>query len=193
MKAAIVLLSDYKIQNFVRKIAFDLNRIHHTDFLVSLVPAHISLKQPFFFDNNMGKLEKFFDSLAKNIEPFKIELDNIYYNEWNGYSIVGLGVKETTILRDIHNRINKALSGLFENTSAPHDGDGYQFHLTIEMRKIEGENVYRDYFDNLKNKKIDLSYNAKDIALFYYADESLKIGSFMTYKVLPLGKKYHNA
>ena len=186
MKAAIALLADYKIQNFVRKIVFNLNRKYNIDFLVSLVPAHISLKQPFSFEN-MENLENYFALLARSIKPFEIELDKIYYTEWQGYSILGLNVKETNILRNLHNRTNKELSELFENVSAPHDGDTYHFHLTIELRKIEGENVYKDYFDNLENKKVNLGYSAKDIALFYYSDESFRIGSFMTYEVLPLG------
>ena len=56
MKAAIALLTDYRIQNFVRKIVFDLNRKYNIDFLASLLPAHISLKQPFYFES-MEKLE----------------------------------------------------------------------------------------------------------------------------------------
>lgn len=61
MKAAIAILSDYKIQNFVRKIAFDLNKKYNINFLASLLPAHISLKQSFSFENNMEKLENYFD------------------------------------------------------------------------------------------------------------------------------------
>lgn len=186
MKAAIALLTDYRIQNFVRKIVFNLNRKYNIDFFASLLPAHISLKQPFYFES-IEKLENYFDLLAGSIKPFKIELDKIYYTEWKEYGILGINVKETKTLRNLHNRINRELSELFENTSAPHDGDNYNFHLTIELGKIEGENVYKNYFDKLEEKKVNLCYTVKDIALFYYPDRSLRIASFMNYKVLPLG------
>lgn len=68
-----------------------------------------------------------------------------------------------------------------------YDGDAYHFHLTIELGKIEIENSYKNYFDNLEDKKVNLCYTVKDIALFYYPDRSLIIASFMNYKVLPLG------
>lgn len=188
MKAAIVLLADYRIQNYVSRIILDLNRKYNIDFLASLLPAHISLKQPFSFES-MEKLENYFDLLTNSIKPFEIELDKIYYTEWKEYSILGFNIKETNILRNLHNRINREIKELFENTSAPHDGDTYHFHMTIELGKIVGENVYKNYFDNLENRKVNLSYVVKDIALFYYADESFEIGSFMNYKVLPLGKE----
>ena len=186
MKAAIALLADCRIQNFVRKIAFDLNRKYNIDFLASYLPAHISLKQPFSFES-MEKLENYFNLLAESIKPFEIELNKIYYTKWKEYGILGLNVKETSILRNLHNQINRELNELFENASAPHDGDTYHFHLTIELGKIAGENVYKNYFNNLEDIKVNLSYTVRDIALFYYADESFKVSSFMNYKVLPLG------
>ena len=72
MKAAIALLANYQAQNFARRIVFELEQTHQIDFLASLLPAHISLKQPFSFED-MGRLEGFFDSLAARIAPFQIE------------------------------------------------------------------------------------------------------------------------
>jgi hypothetical protein len=60
MKAAIALLANREIQNYARRIVFDLNRKYGIRLLASLLPAHISLKQPFSFDS-MEKLEKYFD------------------------------------------------------------------------------------------------------------------------------------
>ena len=128
MKAAIALLADYQAYNFVRKIVFELEQAYQIDFLASLLPVHISLKQPFSFER-MERLENYFNSLAAQIVPFQIELDEIYYTEWNRNGILGINVRETDTLRELHNQLNCELSNLFLDASAPHDGDGY--HLGV--------------------------------------------------------------
>ena len=182
MKAAIALLADCQVQNYVRRMVFELEQATQIELLASLLPAHISLKQPFSFEN-MDRLESYFDALAAQIAPFQIELDEIYFTEWEGNGILGINVKETEILRGLHNQINCELSKLFVNTSAPHDGASYYFHMTIELGKVEDQNPYRDYFDGLESRAVNLAYQAKQIALFYSPDHQR---SFICYKVLPL-------
>ena len=186
MKAAIVLLTDYMTQNIARKIVFALDQEYKIDFHGSLLPAHVSLKQPFAFES-MERLEDYFDALAASISPFLVELDEIYYIDWSGYGILGMSVKETTILRGLHNRLNHELSELFRDTSAPHDGDEYRFHMTIELGKIEKANPYRVYFDKLADKRVNLEFVAKEMALFYYSGKGPR--SFINYRVLPLTGK----
>ena len=182
MKAAIAILADYQAQNFVRRMTFELDQTYRVDFLASLLPAHISLKQPFSFEN-MDRLESYFDWLASQIAPFQIELDQIYNTDWDGYGILGINVRETETLRELHNQLNRELSELFVDTSAPHDGAGYHFHMTIELGKVEDQNPYRDYFERLESRTVNLAYQAKEIALFYYPGNQ---ESFICYKVLPL-------
>lgn len=189
MKAAIALLANRETQNYVRRIVFDLNRKYGIRFLASLLPAHVSLKQPFSF-NGMAKLEKYFDKLAEYIEPFVVELDRIYHTQWSGYGILELNVRETDALRVLHNRINTDLGNMFESTSAPHDGDRYHFHLTIELCSIDAEDVCKRYYEELGNKRVNLKFTAREIALFYY-DGDPGAGSFMTYKILELGNRRH--
>lgn len=187
MKAAIALLTDHKVQNYARRIVYDLNRQYGIGFLASLLPAHVSLKQPFSFES-MERLEGYFDALAASITPFEIELDKVYHTGWSGFGILGLNVVETSALRELHNRISRELAELFEDASAPHDGEGYHFHLTIELGKVEGEDVFKRYYDEMSVKQVDLRFTARDIALFYYSD--LAVGAYTTYKVLGLGGKH---
>ncbi|MBC8490138.1 MAG: 2'-5' RNA ligase family protein [Ignavibacteria bacterium] len=189
MKAAIALLTDYGTQNFVRRIVLELNRKYGISFITSLLPAHVSLKQPFLFIS-MDRLEQYFNKLAEEIEPFVVELDRFYHTQWSGYGILGLNVRETNTLRKLHNRINIELADLFENTSSPHDGDRYHFHLTIEVGKVEVVDVFRNYYKELSSNKINLKFTARKIALFYYDGEPIP-GSFTTYKVLELGSRRH--
>jgi 2'-5' RNA ligase len=183
MKAAIAILADYKAQNFVRRMVFELDQSAPIEFFASHLPAHISLKQPFSFES-MERLERYFDRLAARIAPFLIELDGIYYTEWGGYGILGLDVKETATLRKLHEQLNRELAELFDDASAPHDGDEYHFHMTIELGKLETGNPYRTYFDSLAITTANLAFRAEAIALFYYSGADHR--SFFNYKVLPL-------
>jgi len=183
MKAAIALLADYQAQNYVRRIVFELEQETQIDFLASLLPVHISLKQPFSFEN-MERLEEYFNSLAAQITPFQIALNEIYHTEWDGYGILGIDVKETKTLRKLHNLLNRELSTLFLDTSAPHDGDGYHFHMTIELGKVEKLDPYQAYFEKLEDRKVNLAFQAEEIALFYYTSKDHP--SYICYKVLPL-------
>jgi len=186
MKAAIALLADYRVQNRARRMVFELSQKAEMQFMGSLLPSHISLKQPFTFEN-MDMLETWFDSLAVRIDPFEIHLDQIYYSEWDEYAILGFTVVETPNLRNWHNQINQELVVIVADPSAPHDGDEYRFHLTVEMGKIGTINPYKALYDSMSDKKIGLTFRATQLAMFYYADGPIQTGSFILYRLMPLG------
>lgn len=185
MKAAIVVLANSAIQNFIRRIVFEINAAYRTEFYAALLPSHVSLKQPFAFED-MDVLEHYFDTLAASTAPFEIQLDRFYYEEWGGFGILGLNVVETPILRGLHNQLNADLSGLFKDTRAPHDGSEYHFHMTIELGKFTNAESFKTYFDRLSDRKITFTYTAQELALFYYTDEANRPGTFINYRVQPL-------
>jgi len=188
MKAAIALLSDYHVQNVARRIVFEINRRARIEFLGSLLPAHVSLKQPFAFED-MDLLETWLESFSRAVAPFRIDLERVYYDEWDRYAIIGFEVLETPVLRSLHNRINEELRGLVRDPSAPHDGDDYRFHLTVELGEAGKTNPFKELYDSLPQKQIGLSFTTEHIALFFYADGPIEAGSFICYKVLPLTGK----
>lgn len=185
MKAAIALLSNYHIQNIARRMVFEINQRADVEFIGSLLPAHVSLKQPFTFES-MDVLENWFASFAERVSPFSIELDHVYYGEWDDTAIVGFAVRETPALRGLHEQINRELNDIVLDPSAPHDGDEYRFHLTIELGRVAGSNPFKETYDSLPEKNVDLSFTAEYIALFFYPREPIQAGSFICYKVLPL-------
>jgi 2'-5' RNA ligase len=185
MKAAIALLSDYTVQNAVRRMVYEIGGRGETEFFGSLLPAHVSLKQPFSFES-MDALEGWFDSFSRGIAPFRIELDRIYYSEWNEHAIVGLDVRETAILRSLHNQINRELKELVQDPTAPHDGEDYHFHLTIELGKAGKGNPFRRFYESLPEKHVNFSFLTEYIALFFYMGRPIEPGSFICYRVLPL-------
>ena len=185
MKAAIALLSDYHVQNVARRMVYELNQKDRIEFLGSLLPSHVSLKQPFTIEN-MEAQEGWFESFSKRVPTVHIQLERVYYDAWNEYAIIGFEVLETPILRSLHEQINRELKEVVRDPSAPHDGDDYRFHLTIELGKVVNTNPFLQIYEALPEKNVGLSFMAEHIALFFYPREPIEAGSFICYKVLPL-------
>ncbi len=186
MKAAIALLADYSTQNLARRMVFEMSQAAELEFLGSLLPSHVSLKQPFVFED-MPRLEAWFDSLAARITPLDVTLNSVYYSTWEGYGILGLEVVETPVLRNLHDQINRELVGVVANPSAPHDGHEYRFHLTVELGPIGQANPFKAFYDSLTDKTVNLTFRACHLALFIYSDRPIRSGSFILYRVMPLG------
>lgn len=187
MQAAIAFLADYRTQNFVRKVVLDIHRKYSIHFFASLLPAHVSLKQPFEFED-LEKLENYFNHLATEINPTEIELDKFFHSLWGDFGFLALNVKRISKLRKLHYRINKELNELFIDPSAPFDGESYHFHMTVEMSKVDPFDICEDYYEKLKSKNVNLKFTARKLGLFYFTSEA-KAGTFTVYKILTVGKK----
>ncbi len=186
MKAAIALLADYATQNAARRLVFQMSQAAEFEFIGSLLPSHVSLKQSFVFEH-MPRLEAWFDSFAARTIPFDVTLNSVYYTAWEGYGILGFEVVETPVLRNLHVQINRELLGVVANPSAAFDGDEYRFHLTVELGPIAQTNPFKAFYDNLTDKIVNLTFRACHLALFFYADRPIRSGSFILYRVMPLG------
>jgi 2'-5' RNA ligase len=140
-------------------------------------------------------LEAYFDRLAETIQPFEITLTRlklqISSSNNDELGILWLDVQENQILRDLHHRINQELSECFENTDAPFDGSDYHFHATIELGGQPAE-VYRRIYAEYGHIEVDLRFTAREMAMFYYDDFSGRPGTFITYKVLPVGNSLNS-
>lgn len=188
MRVAFALLVDHKVHNFMRKLAVDIHVRYETGFLGALLPPHISLKQPFQVAD-LAELETYFCRLAQSIQPFDITLDGLELQivsvDDDEYAILWLSVQKNQRLRDLHNRVNQELSEQFEHTSAPFDGAGYRFHATVALG--EQPEVYRGIYEEYRHLTVNLRYTVREIAMFYY-DDGGRPGTFITYKVLPVGR-----
>ena len=184
MKAAMALLADYATQNIARRLVFKMSQAAEFEFFGSLLPSHVSLKQPFVFED-MPRLEAWFDSFAARTTPFDVTLNSVYYSTWEGYGILGFEVVETPVLRNLHKQINRELVEVVANASAPHDGDEYRFHMTVELGPIRQANPFKAFYDSLADKTVNLTFHARNLALFIYADRPIQSGSFILYRVMP--------
>jgi len=180
MKATFALLTDNCVYNYMRRVAYAINDEFQVGFYGAQLPAHISLKQPFIIDD-IYQVEEYFDYLALSIKPVEINIAglNCWVSDLMGS--ISLKVQETVQLRSLHNRINSELAGRFTNTAAFHDGEGYRFHATIALGGSAPKEVYQEFYDRI-DKNVSFSFTANELAMFYYDDDSYRLGSFITYK-----------
>lgn len=182
MKCTFAFLVDDTIHNYVRKKSIEINKIIKKGFLGSLLPPHISLKQPFAIDD-IESVEKYFDRLSSEIKPMKLKIGPTYLWE----NVIGLNVQETNELRECHNKINKELKSICKNSTALYDGSKYHFHLTIALSGKD-KDEYKRAYEILKDDQILFECEINKIVMFYYDDDNYQIGTFITYKVNELKK-----
>ena len=189
MKATFALLANLKINNLVRKIAWENHRSHGIGFEVARLEPHVSLKQGFEV-HDFESLEAYMTDLAASIPPFEIHITGIQAIPANIDSvetgILWFDIENTPNLRGLHNRLNRELESRFGPTPAEHDGEAYHFHMTIAMGGKPFE-VYQSIANSFQSNPIDLRFKTVELAMFVY-DEGARIDRrYMTYKILPLG------
>ena len=186
MKAAFALLVDHEVHNVARKLALEVHRNYGIGLAASQLPPHVSLKQPFSIPD-LHAIEVYFDRLAASIEPVALIFPRIGGPADGPFPVLWLEVEESATLRELHSRINRELAEQFANTQAPFDGPTYHFHLTIALGR-DPDPVYQSIIAELARREIALRTIARRLVMFYYDEEPISPGSFLTYKILPLGK-----
>lgn len=184
MKATFALLLDHTVHNMVRKLAVEVHQAYQIGLVSSQLPPHVSLKQPFLIAD-LSAIEAYFDQLAKSIDPLILSFPRIGGAETA--PVLWLEVEETETLRHLHTRINQELAERFSETQAPFDGSAYRFHLTIALGGAAAS-VYQSMVAELESRNVAFQAIARQLVLFYYDDDQGLPGSFLTYKILPLGK-----
>lgn len=186
MKATFALLFDHQVHNVVRKLAVEVHQTYGVGLAGSQLPPHVSLKQPFAIPD-LAAVEAYFDQFARSIEPVVLTFPRI--GGPGNAPVLWLEVEETATLRDLHTRINREVAERFPITQAPFDGAAYHFHLTIALAgPSDSASPYQAMASELASREVALRATARHVNLFYYDDDQFSPGSFLTYKILPLGK-----
>ena len=188
MKATFALLANTEIHNLVRRLSWDIHRKYRTGIEICRLPAHISLKQPFdMFDLN--PLEEYMTQFADRIPPLEVNLTGLELIQATidglETGILWLNVKETALLRQLHNRLNQELTSKLGDISAPFDGPDYHFHMTVAIggQPIETyQKIYSEFAGHWK----DLEYTVRELGMFVYDDREEINAGYITYKILPL-------
>jgi 2'-5' RNA ligase len=189
VKATFALLASAEIHNLARRLSWDIHRKYRTGIDIYRLPPHISLKQPFnIFD--LHPLEEYMTDLADSISPFEANLTGLELIEATidglETGILWLNVKETVLLRHLHNRLNLELTSRFGDVSAAFDGPDYHFHMTIA---IGGQPIgtYQKIHNEFASRLNDLQFTVRELGMFVYDDwEEINAG-YITYKILPVG------
>ena len=190
MKAAFALLADAEIHNLVRKLSWGIHRKYRTGIDICRLPPHISLKQPFDI-SDLNPLEEYMTDLANSMPPFEVHLIGLELIDATidglETAIIWLDVRETDILRHLHDRINADLTSRFGNVSAAFDGPDYHFHMTVAIggQPIETyKKIYSEFAGHLK----DLQYTVRELGMFVYDDKEEINAGYIMYKLLPIVK-----
>lgn len=184
MKATVALLLDHHVHNVVRKLAVEVHQKYQIGFEGSQLPPHVSLKQPFSIPS-LPVVEAYVDQLARSIDPVALTFPRV--GGPADASVLWLEVEETPLLRSLHTRVTQEVAERFPRTQAPFDGPDYHFHLTIALGGAPAS-MYQAMIAELASRNVAFQAIARHLVLFYYDDDQISPGSFLTYKILPLGK-----
>jgi 2'-5' RNA ligase len=191
MRATFALLASIEVHNQVRKLAWDVHQKYQTGIDVSRLPPHISLKQPFEI-SDVKELEIYMAELAESITPFEATLTHLEAIKATiddfDTGILWLNVQETQVLRQLHNQVNQELTARIGNVPAAFDGPEYHFHMTVTIGKQPFE-IYRNIQNEFSNRILNLQFTVKDLVMFIYDDMMTMDSGYMTYMILPLGKR----
>jgi 2'-5' RNA ligase len=191
LRAAIALLVDTDLGK--RLASFTLRcRYYGFDWRVLQLPAHVSLKQPCLV-HDLERFEAYFEALARRIEPQQLRFDGFVFWGDAEQGVVSARVVASPQLRQLHARLNTELEHAFGGTQADHDGDSYEFHLTIAIGASRAD-LLPQLRTELPTWRLDEVAESSRLALFIYEESTRPdplygVREYGTYKILPLRPK----
>lgn len=156
-----VLLND-ESHNFARQIELELCHKFQLCWGLKQSP-HITIKAPF----NAHRIEpfvKYLENLAKQTQPFEIELDGFSYFE---PKVIFLNVRENAKLKELHFKILKDLKEKFN--IAPHalEGKSIRFHSTVALEDVTKKKI-REAKKYLGQYHPRFRFKVKSFGIFLY-------------------------
>jgi 2'-5' RNA ligase len=153
------------------------------------LPAHVSLKQPFIVPD-LERFTTYFDELAARIEPQLLNFDGFAFWGTADQGVVSARVVASPRLHQLHAQLNAELEAAFGGTQAEHDGDGYEFHLTVAIGSSRADKLAQLQADIATWTFDDHTVSSK-LAMFIYEESThpdllYGVREYGTYRVLPL-------
>ena len=100
--------------------------------------------------------------------------------------MLGIDLRETPALRELHNRLNRELPPIFGDVRADFDGDEYHFHMTVAMGGASAE-TYKAIFAACTEVVLPGAFIARELGLFTGYQTNEGGWQYMLHTVLPLG------
>jgi|FLOH01.1.fsa_nt_gi 2'-5' RNA ligase len=164
MKIGFGLMLDKNSSDFAIKLEKELCKKFSVCWGLNQAP-HIAIKRP-FETNNIKEFEDYLDIIANKSKSFKVNLKGI--GSFEEHTIF-MDVIENKALTELHFKI---LDDLKEKGVNPNkfEREKVKFHSTLATRDLDKEKFYlaQEY---LKQYKIDFTFEAKEIGLFYYLED----------------------
>lgn len=183
-RCAFALLPDPDTRNRVTEITMRLHELNPGRLHWLSLPPHVSLKQPFEYEQ-LEPLTAYFDDIAKALAPFTCpsgELE-IQPPRHRSEHIAWIAMKEDPRLRTLHEQLLRELSTVVLDPVASFDGDTYRFHLTLAF--VEGEDELLLPAGAAQFSGAPVQFDR--LAMFVYDGFPPDPYQYMTYRVRPLG------
>jgi 2'-5' RNA ligase len=140
--------------------------------------------------DDLGAIEAYSDAFAVTVPRLVLTLTQVavqmQMQDEQEQVVLWVDVRETPELRALHERLNAELAHHFAETSAPFDGPAYHFHATVALATMPA-GAQQQMRAASATWRVDLSCVPSAVALFYCDDDRGTPGSYITYKVAPLG------
>ena len=189
MKATFAVLVSNDICNAVRSLVWEIHQKYGTTMKASHLPPHISVRPPVDVPD-IADFETYMDELVRGLRPFPVHLTNLRVMpamvDGRDSALLWMEVKETPVLRQLHDRINEDFAARFARPRADFGGHPYQFHLTL-MFGGQPLSVYQRIYEEYAGRLSEMYCMAGELAMLVYDGQNHPNPDQMTYKVLPFG------
>jgi len=174
MLAYVILVSE-EVHNYMRRLQVGILQKYGADREIQISP-HITLKQG-FAARDLDPLERYFDKLAAEIEPFEITVRNIgFFDD----GVIFMDVAQNRPLDSLRRRVLQDLSSEFGVRPGELEDDRYHFHATL------AHGLSPDSFERarqeLQGVQVEFRFVCDTLALLYNTG-----GAWITYKRSAVG------
>lgn len=174
MLAYAILVSE-EVHNYMRRLQVEILQKYGANREIQISP-HITLKQG-FAARDLDPLERYFDRLAAEIEPFEITVRNIgFFDD----GVIFMDVAQNGPLDSLRRRVVQDLLSEFGVKPNELEDDRYHFHATLAhgLSLDSFEQVRRE----LEGVRVEFRFVCDTLALLYRTG-----GAWITYKRSAIG------
>jgi 2'-5' RNA ligase len=188
MKFCIALLTNYRIHNYARRLAYQIDRHYGTGMDAMLLPQHVTLA-PVFAADDLGMVETYFDQLAAALGEIELTFPQIELKltDCSTSGVIWLKVAKTPQLAQLQERLGADMAERGWHPDFLCGGE-FEFHSTVSMGNLTAAQ-YQKIMAMFPAQELNLSCRAKEIALFCPIQSAGDCHQhYFTYKIWPLGK-----
>lgn len=185
--AGIALLADPVFCKRTEELIGNMKSRLGYDFPVDPLPRHISLRQSFPFNGDLGALEEYLKKFFAALSPIKMKTKKIqvFLPKGGQKALVWVRIRGSLRLRLLHYRLLIGLRTRFGVRMLGYDGLPWVFHSTILYDITDGQTA-RDLKDRFDNMPYKTDICPACAVVFYCAGDAENPTEYCMGKLLPL-------